>query len=158
CRRGHEALQGHARAHLDRLRRTPQVQLVVRGENGQRIVIVGVPKEIKNGECRAALTPGACAALVSQGIKVWVQAGVGVLAGFPDAQYKKSGARVVSNAKQVWSGADLVLKVKEPQPSEFKLLSKDKTLFCFLHLAAEPAVAKALLRSKTTAFAAECVK
>ena len=121
-------------------------------------MIIGVPKEIKNGECRAALTPGAAAALVSKGVKVRVQAGAGVLAGFPDAEYKKSGARVVSSARQVWTGSDLILKVKEPQPSEFKFLSKDKILFCFLHLAAEPAVARALIRSKTTAFAAECVK
>lgn len=121
-------------------------------------MIIGVPKEIKNGECRAALTPGAAASLVSQGVKVWVQAGAGALAGFPDSQYRKSGVRVVSNARQVWTGSDLVLKVKEPRPSEFKFLSKDKILFCFLHLAAEPAVARALVKSKTTAFAAECVK
>ncbi len=121
-------------------------------------MIIGVPKEIKNSECRVALTPGAAATLVAYGHKVLVEAGSGNLARFPDAQYKKSGAVVVKSAKEVWQKSDLVVKVKEPQPSETKFLHKDKLLLCFLHLAAEPAVTRALMKSGTIAFACETIR
>ena len=121
-------------------------------------MIVGIPREIKNGECRAALTPGGVATLIGQGTKVWVEKGAGAKAGFPDDQYKKAGAHIVAGARQLWSGVKLIVKVKEPQPQEFKFLSQDKILFCFLHLAAEPGVTRALLKSKITAFASEEVR
>lgn len=96
---------------------------------------VGVPREIKPGERRAALTPGGVSALHLAGIPVVVESRAGQASGFSDSEYRAAGATVVPNRSAVWSRASFIVKVKEPQPKEFPLFRKRHILFCFLHLA-----------------------
>jgi alanine dehydrogenase len=117
---------------------------------------VGVPREVKPGENRVALTPRGAEGLTDAGADVLVQAGAGEESGFPDAEYSAAGARVVPSAADAWE-ADLVVKVKEPVPQEFPLLSATTALFTYLHLAASPALADALLERRVTAIAYETV-
>jgi alanine dehydrogenase len=119
---------------------------------------VGVPAEIKDSEHRVAITPDGVRELVHHEIKVLVQAGAGSGAGIADAAYQSAGASIVDDAAAVWHDADLVCKVKEPQESEFPHLREGLILFTYLHLAAYPEVAKALLRSGCTAVAYETVQ
>jgi alanine dehydrogenase len=119
-------------------------------------MIIGVPKEIKIGEFRVALTPSGVEVLRAQGHRVLIQKGAGEHAGFPDQAYRAAGANLVSAAK-AWS-AELVVKVKEPLPSEFTHLRPGQILFTFLHLAPNPALVKALLKNKVTAVAYETVE
>ncbi len=119
---------------------------------------IAVPKEIKNGECRVALTPDAVRALKNAGHSPIVQQSAGVLSGFSDAEYRRTGAKIARTAQELWLQADLIVKVKEPQKSEFRFFTKSKILFCYLHLAAEPALARALLSSGITAIASETVE
>lgn len=117
---------------------------------------IGCPLERKPGEERVALTPEGVAALRADGHEVLVESGAGRGAGFADAEYLAAGADVVAQA-DVWT-ADLVVKVKEPVPAEFELLSEGTVLFAFLHLAANRALADALVAARTTAFAFELVQ
>lgn len=121
-------------------------------------MIVGVPREIKEGEERVALTPAGAKALSAAGHKVLVEPGAGEFAGFHDDHYAASGAVVSGGADEVWEGASLVLKVKEPLPPEFSYLRADLTVFSFLHLAANPALAVELKRTGATAIAYETVQ
>jgi alanine dehydrogenase len=118
---------------------------------------IGVPTEIKTSESRVALTPDGVRELERTGAQVHVQAGAGEGAGISDADYIAAGADIVPTAADAWS-MDMVVKVKEPQESEFGFLRPDLTLFTYLHLAAYPAVADALLASKCTAIAYETVQ
>ena len=115
---------------------------------------IGLPAEVKDGERRVALDPIAVTDVVRSGFPVRVQAGGGIGAGFEDADYKESGADIVPDAADAWA-ADLVVKVKEPQPSEFRFFRRDLVLFTFLHLAAEPELTRALLASGVRAYAYE---
>jgi alanine dehydrogenase len=117
---------------------------------------VGVPREVKSDEYRVALTPAGADELVRAGHVVWVEHLAGAGAGFADAAYERVGARI-GDAEVAW-GCDLVLKVKEPQPHEFALLRDDQVLFTYLHLAAAPDVAEALLAAGTTGIAYETVQ
>lgn len=117
---------------------------------------VGVPREVKVDEYRVALTPAGADALVRAGHQVVIEATAGDGAGFDDAAYRAVGATIADQAS-AW-GADLVLKVKEPQPEEYASLNPDGTLFTYLHLAANPGVADALVASGTTAIAYETVE
>jgi alanine dehydrogenase len=119
---------------------------------------VGVVKEIKPAERRVALTPGGALAAVDAGHHVLVEAGAGAGSGYPDAMYHEVGARVVDSAAEVWAEAELLLKVKEPIPSEYEHLRKGQTLFTYLHLAPERRLVEALLHSGTTAIAYETVQ
>jgi alanine dehydrogenase len=118
---------------------------------------VGVPTEVKTGEHRVALTPDGVRELERHGVDVFVQAGAGVDSAIPDAAFERAGATIVANAEDAWS-QELVVKVKEPQPSELPLLREDLTLLTYLHLAAYPDVAKALIASRTTGIAYETVE
>lgn len=120
-------------------------------------MIIGVPKEIKEGEYRVALTPGAVEALRASGHSVLVQKGAGAHAGFSDDEYRRAGAKPAASAAQVW-GAELVLKVKEPLPSEFKFFRPGLILFTFLHLAPNKKLVDALLRGRVTAIGYETVE
>jgi len=120
-------------------------------------VIVGVPKEIKTAEHRVALTPDGVRELERSGVSVFVETGAGVDSAIPDADYAAAGATIVPTAAEAW-GQQLVVKVKEPQPSEFGYLRPDLTLFTYLHLAAYPEVAKALMAAGTTGIAYETVQ
>ena len=121
-------------------------------------MIIGVPKELKDQEFRVGLTPSAAYQLARRGHQVLVEAGAGVGAGFLDDEYSKAGAKILSEHAPVFGQADLVLKVKEPQPSEFELLRKDLILFTYLHLAANRSLTDALLQSGVTAIAYETIE
>ena len=118
---------------------------------------VGVPTEIKPDERRVAVTPDGVAELRARGVEVLVQSGAGLGVDVADAQYVAAGARVLDTAGEVWAGAGLVCKVKEPQATELPFLREDLTLFTYLHLAAYPEVAAALLAAGTTGIAYETV-
>ncbi len=116
---------------------------------------IGVPKEIKSEEHRVALLPSAAYQLTKRGHKVVVESGAGVGAGYPDADYVQAGAELVTDHAEVFHRADLVVKVKEPQPSEYELLRRGQILFTYLHLAADKTLTEALMRSGVTALAYE---
>ena len=120
-------------------------------------MIIGVPKEIKQGEFRVALTPGGVEVLRQAGVTVLVQKGAGEAAGFHDADYRKAGAKLALTAKQAW-GADLVLKVKEPQSTEYRFFRPNQILFTFLHLAPNRTLVDALLKKKVAAIGYETVE
>src|SRR3954462_14152694 len=117
---------------------------------------VGIPREIKPDEHRVALTPDGAHEMVHHGVEVCVESGAGVDSSITDDDYRAAGATIVANAADAWR-ADLVLKVKEPQESEFAYMRDDLVLFTYLHLAAYPDVARALLAGKTTGIAYETV-
>ena len=118
---------------------------------------LGVPREIKSSEGRVALTPDGVREFERLGIDVFVETGAGAGASIPDADYVAAGADIVPTAADAWS-QDMVVKVKEPQTSEFGHLRAGLTLFTYLHLAAYPEVARALVSAGTTAFAYETVQ
>ncbi|MGW8262588.1 alanine dehydrogenase, partial [Bacillus sp. LR--39] len=110
-------------------------------------MIIGIPKEIKNNENRVAITPAGVVALKKSGHQVLIEQGAGLGSGFEDADYKAAGADILAEAKDVWGKADMVMKVKEPISSEYGYFRKGLVLFTYLHLAAEPKLAKALVDS-----------
>jgi alanine dehydrogenase len=119
---------------------------------------VGVPTETKNNEFRVALTPAGVAALTHRGHDVLIQAGAGEGSAITDADFKAAGAQLLTTAEQVWSEADLLLKVKEPVPAEYDRLRGGQTLFTYLHLAASRPCTDALLAAGTTSIAYETVQ
>ena len=121
-------------------------------------LLVGVPTEIKSDEGRVAITPDGVRELNGRGVAVLVQAGAGLGASIPDEQFAAAGAEIVNLASEVWERAGLICKVKEPQESEFTYLRDGLALFTYLHLAAYPGVADALLAAGTTAIAYETVQ
>jgi alanine dehydrogenase len=118
---------------------------------------VGVPKEIKTAEHRVAMTPDGVREMERHGIEVFVETGAGEGASFTDADYVAAGATIVPTAADAW-GQQMVVKVKEPKEEEFGFLRPDLTLFTYLHLAAYPGVARALVDAGTTAIAYETVQ
>jgi alanine dehydrogenase len=121
-------------------------------------MIVGVPKEIKDNEYRVALPPGGVKALVLAGHEVLVQEGAGEGSGFTPQEYEQAGAKVLPSAAEVWAGANMVMKVKEPRPEEFQFLREDLLIFTYLHLAAEEELTKELVDRKVSAVAYETVE
>ncbi|MDQ1914344.1 alanine dehydrogenase [Paenibacillus sp. GD4] len=119
---------------------------------------IGIPKEIKNNETRVALTPEGVKQLTSEGHRVAVQQGAGSGAGFADDEYREAGALLLEDASEVWAFAELVMKVKEPLPVEYMYFRENLMLFCYLHLAADPELALALVKHKVTAIAYETVE
>lgn len=120
-------------------------------------MIFGVPREVKDGECRVGLTPFNAAALKAEGHSVFVEKGAGLAAGFTDAEYRKAGAKL-TDAKSVWAQTDCVVKVKEPLPEEYKHFKPGKIIFSYLHLAANLKLTQVLQKSGVTAVAAETVQ
>lgn len=118
---------------------------------------VGVPKEVKNHEYRVGLMPSSVRELVERGHTVFVQTGAGVGIGYGDDQYRSVGATILSTAEEVFDMASLIIKVKEPQPQEYKMLKAHHTLFTYLHLAADLEQTQGLMQSKATAIAYETV-
>ncbi|WOS64335.1 alanine dehydrogenase [Sinorhizobium fredii] len=118
---------------------------------------VGCPKEIKNHEYRVGLTPGSVREYVAHGHEVIVETKAGVGIGADDDAYRAAGARIVSTAKDVFEKSDMVVKVKEPQPSEWAQLRDGQILYTYLHLAPDPEQTKGLLNSGVTAVAYETV-
>jgi alanine dehydrogenase len=121
-------------------------------------MIVGVPKEIKDNEYRVSLPPGGVEALCQAGHRVLVQSGAGVGSGFDDDEYVHSGAEILPTAEEVWTQAEMIMKVKEPQPEEFDFLREGLLLFTYLHLAAEEELTRELARRKVSAIAYETVE
>jgi alanine dehydrogenase len=121
-------------------------------------MIIGAPREIKEQEYRVALAPSAAYQLIQRGHHVLVGRGAGAGAGYADAEYAKAGATVLDDHAAVFHKAGLVVKVKEPQPSEYALLRPGQILFTYLHLAANRALTDALLKSGVTALAYETVE
>ena len=118
---------------------------------------VGVPKEIKSNENRVGLTPAASRELVHHGHEVIVETMAGYGSGFDDAHYRDAGARIAAAAEEVFAAAELIVKVKEPQPAEIRQLNARHALFTYLHLAPDPAQTKGLIASGCTAIAYETV-
>ena len=118
---------------------------------------VGVPKEIKPNEYRVGLTPSAVREYVHHGHQVLVETGAGLGAGYDDGLYVRAGAAIAPDAAAVFEGAELVVKVKEPQPAEWARLQPRHILFTYLHLAADPDQAEGLARSGCAAIAYETV-
>jgi alanine dehydrogenase len=121
-------------------------------------MIIGVPKEIKTEENRVAVTPTGVAGFVARKHQVLIQQGAGSGSGLTDDAYQAAGATIVDSAKEVWDRADLIMKVKEPQQSEFPLMRQGQILFTYLHLAAAESVTHALLERKVTAIAYETIQ
>ncbi|PPF87153.1 alanine dehydrogenase [Subtercola sp. Z020] len=119
---------------------------------------VGIPSEVKNNEERVAITPAGVHELARRGHDVVVQGGAGLGSRITDADFEAAGARILDTADEVWSQADLLLKVKEPIAEEYGRLRKGQVLFTYLHLAASRACTDALLASGTTAIAYETVQ
>jgi alanine dehydrogenase len=120
-------------------------------------MIIGIPKEIKNEEHRVGLLPDGVARLVANGHQIIVERNAGADAGFPDADYAAAGAHLADSHDEPFLRAELIVKVKEPLPQECVYLDKSKTLFTYLHLAANRELTDALLKSGATAIAYETV-
>ena len=120
--------------------------------------VVGIPREIKDDEHRVAITPDGVQELTAHDVPVVVEAGAGSDSGIPDEDYKAAGATLLSTPEEVWSQATLIAKVKEPLEEEYRYLHDDLLLFTYLHLAAYPKLAKALLASGTCAIGYETVE
>jgi len=118
---------------------------------------IGCPKEIKPQEFRVGLTPNAAHEAVANGHQVSVQVGAGVGAGFLDEDYENAGAHLVDTAAEIFANADMIVKVKEPQPGERKMLREGQLLFTYLHLAPDPDQTRDLIESGCTAIAYETV-
>src|SRR4029434_2947711 len=121
-------------------------------------MIIGVPKEIKEQEQRVALLPSLTNQLTRHGHSVLVERNAGLGSGYPDDEYVKAGAEIVEQAKEVFTRADMVVKVKEPLEAEVPLLRKGQILFTYLHLAASKSLTEALLKSGVTAVAYETIQ
>ncbi len=120
-------------------------------------MLIGVPKEIKNHEYRVGLIPSSVRELVHHGHKVLVETKAGAGIGFDDAAYKAAGATIAAKAADVFAKADMIVKVKEPQANECKMLRKGQLLYTYLHLAPDPEQTKGLIKSGCTAIAYETV-
>ena len=121
-------------------------------------MIIGVPKEIKTEENRVAVTPTGVAGFVARSHKVLIQKGAGLGSALTDRAYESAGATIVETAEDVWQQADMIMKVKEPQVSEYPLLRPGLILFTYLHLAANESVTRALLNRKVTAIGYETIQ
>ena len=120
-------------------------------------MLVGVPKEIKNHEYRIGMTPAGVKELVNRGHQVMVQQDGGVAIGLTDDEYINAGAEIVASAEEIFARADMIVKVKEPQSDECKMLRPGQTLFTYLHLAPDPKQTELLLASNATCIAYETV-
>lgn len=120
-------------------------------------MIIGVPKEIKNNENRVALTPAGASELVRRGHTVLIEQHAGAESGFQDADYAEAGASLFEKAADVWVQSEMIMKVKEPLESEYGYFRPGLVLFTYLHLAAEPSLAKALTASGVAAIAYETI-
>lgn len=121
-------------------------------------MLVGVPSEVKSDEYRVAMIPAGVEELVRAGHRVLVQSGAGLGSGITDEDYAASGAAIISTAEEVFAQSDLIVKVKEPQPSEWPLLRPGQLLFTYLHFAASEELTRAVLNTGVTALAYETLQ
>ncbi len=120
-------------------------------------MIVGLPKEIKDNEYRVGLTPAGVRALTDAGHQVNVEKNAGEGSGFDDALYQKAGAQIIDSADDVWAGADMIVKVKEPIAPEYPRMREGQLLFTYLHLAPDHELTEQLLKRKVTGIAYETI-
>lgn len=118
-------------------------------------MIIGVPKEIKDHESRVSVIPDGVRTLCAAGHALWVESSAGDASGFTDEEYRKAGAHIAASPEEVFQEAELIVKVKEPQASEYKFFRQGQTLFTFLHLAASVELTRALMDAGITAIAYE---
>ncbi len=121
-------------------------------------MIIGVPKEIKNNENRVALTPAGAKELIKRGHQVYVQQTAGFGSGFPDEDYKAAGASIMPNIEATYQIAEMIMKVKEPIESEYKLIKPNQLLFTYFHFASYEPLTKAMVASKSICLAYETVE
>ncbi len=121
-------------------------------------MIIGVPREIKDHESRVGLVPGGAHGLVEAEHTVLVERGAGLGSGIRDHEYEEAGAEMVDSAAEVWQRAEMILKVKEPQPSEYVFLREGLVLFTYLHLAPMPELTEVLLEKKVTSLGYETIR
>ena len=121
-------------------------------------MIIGTPKEIKNHESRVGLNTASVGSLVDSGHKVYIEKNAGIKSGFSDEDYRKSGAKILSTAKEIYSKSELIVKVKEPQQEEFNLIQKNQTLFTYFHFSSSKKLTEAMMKSKVTCIAYETVE
>ena len=119
---------------------------------------VGIPKEIKNNENRVSLTPGGAQSLTQHGHTVYIETQAGINSGFSDEAYIRSGAKILPTAKEVFTMADMIIKVKEPTPVEYDLIRPDQLLFTYLHLAADRELTEAMIQTGAVFLAYETVE
>ena len=119
---------------------------------------VGIPKEVKNNEYRVAITPSGVHELVRNGHEVHIETNAGLGSSITDDEYVAAGAKILDTAADVWATGDLILKVKEPVPSEYDKMREGQTLFTYLHLAANQALTEELVKRKVTGIAYETVE
>jgi alanine dehydrogenase len=122
------------------------------------IMIIGVPKEIKNNENRVALTPAGTQELIKRGHTVYVQKTAGVGSGFSDEEYTKAGGKMIDTADEVFNLAEMIMKVKEPIEQEYKLIKKDQLVFTYFHFASYEPLTKAMIESGAVCLAYETVE
>src|SRR3990167_498319 len=120
-------------------------------------MLIGVPKEIKNFEYRVGLIPSSVRELIANGHQVIVQKGAGEKIGFEDESYQHVGAQIADLSEEIYQQSDMIIKVKEPQPQECRLLKENQILFTYLHLAPDPAQAALLQHAGCVAIAYETV-
>jgi alanine dehydrogenase len=120
-------------------------------------MLIGVPKEVKTFEYRVGLLPGSVRELIANGHQVMIEHAAGEKVGFDDQAYQQAGARIVASAEEIYAKADMIIKVKEPQPQECMMLRENQILFAYLHLAPDPAQAQLLQDSGCVAIAYETV-
>jgi alanine dehydrogenase len=127
-------------------------------QGGWSMMIIGVPKEIKDNEYRVSLTPGGAHQLVEEGHRVLVQRGAGDGSGFTDDEYAQTGAELIADAAEVWRKAEMIMKVKEPLHQEYQYLREGLILYTYLHLAADEELTRELMKDKVTGIAYETVE
>lgn len=121
------------------------------------MAIIAVPKEIKDLEYRVAITPAGVRELTKHGHTVYIETNAGLKIGFSDEQYQKSGAKIAQSIEEIYAIGEIIFKVKEPQPKEYKMLKQGQTIFSYLHLAPDIEQTKGLIASKCNAIAFETV-
>lgn len=121
-------------------------------------MIIGIPKEIKNHENRVSMIPFAAESLCNDGHVVNVETTAGLGSGFTDDDYRRAGANILQTAEEVFESADMIVKVKEPQPSEIKMIRENQTVFTYFHFAADEDLTKGIIESKCIAVAYETIQ
>ena len=137
---------------------TDQRSRSLTGSPNLHLMIIGVPREIKQQENRVSLLPSEAYQLVKHGHRVLVESGAGAGSGYPDEDYAKAGATMLKEHAAVFAEADLIVKVKEPLPAEYALLRRGQLLFTYLHLAANRPLTDALAASGATCIAYETIE
>jgi alanine dehydrogenase len=121
-------------------------------------VIIGVPKEVKDNEFRVGVVPGGVEELVLVGHQVLIEKGAGIGSGISDKDFKDAGAEIVGQKKELFRRAELILKVKEPQASEYGLIRPGQIIFCYFHFAASQKLIRAIIKTKSVAIAYETIR